>query len=30
MKMIKIEPEKRYNSVWDLISEIETLPENYS
>ena len=29
MKMIKIEPENRYNSVWDLISEIETLPENY-
>ena len=30
MKMIEIEPEKRYTSVWDLIAEIETLPENYS
>ena len=30
LKMIEIEPEKRYTSVWDLIAEIETLPENYS
>jgi len=30
MKMVEIEPENRYNSIWDLISEIETLPENYS
>jgi hypothetical protein len=28
--MIEIKPENRYNSIWDLISEIETLPENYS
>lgn len=30
MKMIEIKPDNRYNSIWDLISEIETLPENYS
>ena len=30
IKMIEIERENRHNSIWDLISEIETLPENYS
>jgi serine/threonine protein kinase len=29
MKMIETDRENRHNSVWDLISEIETLPENY-
>jgi hypothetical protein len=28
--MMEIKPENRHNSIWDLIAEIETLPENYS
>jgi serine/threonine protein kinase len=27
LKMIDIKPENRYQSIWDLISEIETLPD---
>jgi hypothetical protein len=29
LKMIDLIPENRYQSVWDLISEIENLPDNY-
>jgi hypothetical protein len=29
LKMIDIKPENRYQSIWDLISEIEILPDNY-
>jgi serine/threonine-protein kinase len=27
LKMLELEPEKRYQSVWQLISEIETFPD---
>jgi serine/threonine-protein kinase len=30
LKMIDLKPENRYQSIWDLIFEIETLPDNYS
>jgi serine/threonine-protein kinase len=29
LKMIDIKPENRFQSVWDVISEIEILPDNY-
>ena len=29
LKMIDVKPENRFQSVWDLISEVETLPDNY-
>jgi len=29
LKMIDLKPENRQQSVWDLISELETLPDNY-
>ena len=29
LKMIDLKPEKRQQSIWDLISELETLPDNY-
>jgi serine/threonine protein kinase len=29
-KMIDLKPENRQQSVWDLIYEFETLPDNYS
>jgi serine/threonine protein kinase len=29
MKMIDLKPENRFQAVWDVISEIETLPDNY-
>ncbi len=29
LKMIDIRPENRQRSIWDLITEIETLPDNY-
>jgi serine/threonine protein kinase len=29
LRMIDLKPENRYQSVWDVISEIETLPDNY-
>jgi len=30
LKMIDLKPENRQQSVWDLIYEVETLPDNYS
>lgn len=30
LKMIDLKPENRQESVWDLIYEVETLPDNYS
>jgi serine/threonine-protein kinase len=30
LKMIDIRPENRQQSIWDLSSEIETLPDNYA
>jgi serine/threonine protein kinase len=30
LKMIDLKPENRQQSIWDLISELETLPDNYS
>jgi serine/threonine protein kinase len=30
LKMIDLKPENRHQSVWDLIYEVETLPDNYS
>ena len=30
LKMIEIRPENRQRSIWDLIAEIETLPDNYA
>ena len=30
LKMIDIKPENRQQSIWDLSSEIETLPDNYA
>jgi serine/threonine protein kinase len=29
LKMVNLKPENRQQSIWDLISEIETLPDNY-
>jgi serine/threonine protein kinase len=29
LKMVNLKPENRQRSIWDLISEIETLPDNY-
>jgi hypothetical protein len=29
LQMIDLKPENRYQSVWDVISEIETLPDSY-
>ena len=29
LKMVNLNPENRQQSIWDLISEIETLPDNY-
>lgn len=29
LRMIDLKPENRFQSVWDVISEIETLPDNY-
>jgi serine/threonine protein kinase len=29
LKMVNFKPENRQQSIWDLISEIETLPDNY-
>jgi hypothetical protein len=29
LKMIDIKPENRFQLVWDVISEIEILPDNY-
>ncbi len=30
MKMIDLKPENRQQSIWDLIFDVETLPDNYS
>ncbi|MGC1928638.1 MAG: serine/threonine-protein kinase [Candidatus Nitrosopolaris sp.] len=30
LKMIDLKPENRQQSIWDLIFEVETLPDNYS
>jgi len=30
LKMIDMRPENRQHSIWDLITEIETLPDNYA
>jgi serine/threonine-protein kinase len=29
LKMVNLKPENRQQSIWDLISEIEILPDNY-
>ena len=29
MKMIELKADNRHRSVWDLVSEVETLPDNY-
>jgi hypothetical protein len=30
LKMVDLKPENRQQSIWDLIFELETLPDNYS